>query len=395
MSVAATGRWSRAFVTVGIGFFLAAQAAVLVGSRRSVIVVLGLYGFVFHVVFGKAYALLPVYFERELAMPKVIAVHLPLASIGVLSLALEAAGIGPTAVGDIGALSWSLGCLLFAGTLGWTFRGNLTGRATGTGEPARHRQRIDRVANAFVPLVLAYLVVGAVLLVAARPSAGVLESGAIDAPTITHVFAVGSATLLVFAVGFRVLPRFLVATPRPTLVVGTLLAGALGPAVLVVDFLGDTIFQLGAAIQALALLGFAVTYLEMYRASDRNRVGFHAVALGALGGVLAVLLGVHVAFAGVDATILDSHYRLAVTGFLGLTIVGVSYVFYPPTVSLLPGDGDRLALGSVGLLGGGLGVEVGGILAEHALLESVGSSAVLVGATLYAAVVWSVFLARR
>ena len=79
-----------------------------------------------------------------------------------------------------------------------------------------------------------------------------------------------------------------------------------------------------------------------------------------------------------------AHFRLNVLGFLGLTIVGVSYQFYPPAVGSLPGSSDRTALVSMVLLGGGLGVEVVGLLAELSLLTTAGQLVGLVGALVYA-----------
>jgi len=86
MSAAATTRRVQRLLLSGLGFFLAWQVAALAGAPLDVQVALGLYGFVFHVVFAKAYSLVPSYFARELSVPRAPAVQLPLSVLGALGL---------------------------------------------------------------------------------------------------------------------------------------------------------------------------------------------------------------------------------------------------------------------------------------------------------------------
>lgn len=396
MTSATVTRWSRAFVATGVACFVCWQLAVVAGVGRPATVVLGLYGFVFSVVFGKAYALLPSYFERELAVAHAPMVHLPLAAGGVVGLFVSATGIGSEPRSFpwelLGALCWFTGCLVFVGTFGWTVRDNFTGRETGTGSVNEHRRRVDRASNAFVPVVLMYLLAGGVL--------RVLEGFGVDGPIptgppTTHLLAAGTAALLVFVIGFRLLPRFTVTTPRAPLVALVLPAGAIAPALLAVDFLGGTLFRLGAVLQTLAVTGFAVAVVDMYRRTDRDRVGFHGVLAGALCGIGAVGLGLFVALVGVETGLLEAHVRLAVGGFLGLTIVGVSYQFYPPAIGSTPGVDDRTALVSIALLAVGIGLEALGYLAAMDGVTTVSRFAVLVGALCYAFVIGAIFLEQR
>jgi len=96
----------------------------------------------------------------------------------------------------------------------------------------------------------------------------------------------------------------------------------------------------------------------------------------------------------VPATAFDAHYRLAIRGFVGLTIVGVTYHFYPPAVASTAGIGDRTARWSVTALLGGLGLEVIGSLASASPLVGAGRWLSVLGAVLYAAVLWTIFLER-
>ena len=389
---ATTSRWSRVLVAVGLVALVAWQVAVLVGLPRRTAVTLGVYGFVLHVVFGKAYALVPSYFDRDLAWSVAPAVRFPLSVVGVAGLALGPVAGVPDFAGAIGAVAWTLGVAVFLATLLATVRTNLTGAETGTGEHNADRRPVDRAANLFVPVVLAYLAVGTwETLAGATAVPGLLDG---YPPRVSHLLAAGTAALLVFAVGFRLLPRFLVARierPLPWLV---LFAGAIGPALIAVGIPGGSLLHAGAGLEAVAMLGWAVAYVRLYRATERDRVGFYGPLVGVAAGLVGVALGLSMALGSVSQALTVAHYRLNVLGFLGLTIVGVTYQFYPPTVGRFPGAGDRLALGSMALLGMGLSVEVAGALATHSTVTTVGRIVSLVGALAYAYLVLGVFVQR-
>lgn len=380
-------RWSRRFVATGAASLFVWQVATLAGASRSAQVYLGVFGFVFHVVFGKAYALVPTYFDRQLAFPRAPAVQFPLSVLGVAGLAGGALG-GPAALSFVGSALWLAGVGVFVGALGWTIRDNLSGAETATGQANTDRRRVDRYANAFVPLVLAYLLVGSYELLAGQVGLPTILGG--SSPRLAHLVAAGAAGLLVFAVGFRLLPRFLVAHPPFPLVAIVLPAGAVGPAVIAATLPSGSWFRFGAVVQAIAVLGYALAFVVLFRRSDRRRVGFYGVLAGALAGALGVLLGLSFAFDGLTAGRIAAHFRLNVLGFLGLTIVGVSYQFYPPAVGTFPGASNRTAAASIALLGGGLLVEVVGLLAD---LPTVGAGQVLalLGALTYAYLLFGLF----
>ena len=376
---------------VALASLVAWQLAVIAGAPRSVAVALGLLGFVLHVVFAKAYTLVPSYFERELAVPRAPTLQLPLTALGAWLLAGAAGGWVPHWVGGVAVTLWLAGVLVFLGAMAWTLRGNLTGAATGTGEPNADRRAVDRFANAFVPVVGAYLLVGSYELAASWTALPVLLDG--YGPRATHLLAAGTAALLVFAVGFRLLPRFLVAHPPRGLVAVVLPAAAVGPALIAAGLPAGPLFRLGAALEAVAVVGFAAAYGWLFARSDRRRVGFYPVGLGLLAGVVAVLLGLHMALAGPSAAATAAHARLNLLGFLGLTVVGVTFQFYPPAAGRFPGANDRTTLAIVGLLAGGLAVEVAGWLGGRPGLVAAGRAAALLGAVGYAVLL--VLLLRR
>jgi hypothetical protein len=261
-----------------------------------------------------------------------------------------------------------------------TVRDNPLGRETGTGDHNARRRRVDRTANLAVPIAFAYVLAGTYETVAMAVDGLPLLLGRGSAAA-SHLLAAGGAALLLFAVGARLLPRFLVAHPPYPLVAGVLATGALGPVVLARYLYVDPWFAVGAALEAVAVVGFAATYVLLWYRSDRDRLAFVGVGLAMAAGVAGVGFGLHFATAGVDAALVPAHYRLTILGFLGLSIVGVAYQFYPPTVGTFPGAGERTAWASYLGLAGGLALEVAGVVAAASGVAA-GSEVAVAGRTL-------------
>jgi hypothetical protein len=377
---------------VAVVALLAWQVGLLVGIPRGTEVALGLYGFVLHVVFGKAYSLVPSYFDRELAEPRAAIVQLPLTAGGMACLALAPLQGTPDALEPAGAVLWTAGVVAFVGTLAWTLRDNPTGAETGTGGPNAHRAGVDRAANAVVPVALAYLLLGSY---ATLGVAGVVPP-VFDGypPRTTHLLGAGTATLLVFGIGARLLPRFLVADPPKPLVWVVLPAGAVGPVLLAATLPAGPGFHLAAAVETVAVVGYAAIVGTLFVRSDNRRTALYGVLLGAIGGVVAVALGAWFAFVGLDGTLIPAHRRLTLLGFLGLTIVGVTLQFYPPNVGRWPGCDDRTALASMALLAVGVAVQAVGVALVAEAVETVGVGLALAGALGYAYLLAGAFATR-
>jgi len=385
-------RWARGFVLASAGFLVAWRALAVAGINRRTAVFLGLYGFVLHTVFGKAYSLVPAYFGRTPETPRALPVHLGLTVPGVVALAVGSA-TDRSALSAVGGALWLGGVVVFVAVLSWTVRGNLSGAETGTGEANADRRPVDRFANAFIPVVVAYLLAGSYATAAPAVGLPLLVDG--YPPRAAHLLGAGAAALLVFAVGFRLLPRFLAAHPPRALVGVVLPAGALGPAALAASLVErGAVFAAGAALEAVAVLGFAVAFAVTFARSDRRRVGFYGVLGGAVAGSAGVLLGLRFALGGAPATLLALHREFNLLGFLGLTIVGVAYQFYPPAVGSFRWTSDRTALASIAAILSGLAVEAAGVLASLPLLASVGRGLALVGAFLYAGLIVGLFYDR-
>lgn len=386
MSSARISRWARRFLLVSAAWLLLSQVAILADAPRRAEIFLGLYGFVLTTLFGKAYSLVPSYFDRTLAWSYAPAVQLPLITGGVAALAVGTVG-GPAWLPAAGALAWVAGVAIFLGTMLATIADNLTGAETGTGNASADRRGLDRLANAFVPVVFLYLFVGCVELLAGTVGTPSLFGGL--AIRTSHVLAAGVALLLLFSVGYRLLPRFLVVYPSRRLAAVVLPFGALGPALLAWGYPAGAVFRAGAVVQSVAVVGFAAAYLRMVSRTDRDRIGLYSVAVGVVFGCLGVALGAHFAFVGLDVELATAHRHVNVYGLLGLSIVGAVYQFYPPAVCPWPGGNDRTALVTIVLVAAGLLVVVAASIfapaarpAGHALVlcGAVGYSYLLAGA---------------
>lgn len=392
MTAAIVSRWARRYVLTSALFLVVWQAGTVAGIQRPTEVVLAVFGFVLHMVFGKAYSLVPTYFNRDLAVPYAPAVQYPLVVAGTVGLVTASLGVGPTWFGTVGAVFWSLGVCVFLGALLWTIRGNFTGRETATGEANADRRSVDRLANGFVPVAFLYLLVGTYETLALNTGLPLLLDG--YGPRVTHLLAAGTAGLLIFALGFRLLPRFMVATPPRFLVALVLPAGALGPAVLAVHLGTAPWMQVGALVEALAVAGFAAGTGVLFVRSDRRRVGFYGVLAGATSGVIAVAVGLSFAFGPISPALVRAHLGLNLLGFLGLTIIGIAYQFYPPAVGTLPGASDRTALTSILCVGGGLLIQVLGLIWQLPPVTTLGELVTLAGVLLYAYLLVAVFRTR-
>ncbi len=386
-------RWARRYALSSASFLLLWQLSAVLGAPRRTEVALAVYGFVFPMVFGKAYSLVPTYFDRTLAFSRAPAAGFPFVVVGAGGLAAATLRGTPPWLAPTGAFAWAVGVAVFLGTLGWTVRNNPTGRATATGEHNADRRAVDRVANAFVPVAFSYLVVGTYATLGLHTGLPPLLDG--YPPRVTHLLAAGAAGLLVFALGFRLLPRFFSASLPRSLAVATLLPGAVGPGLLAARLLAaDLPFRVGALLETGGVCGFALAVSLLFRRSGRRRVGLSTVLVAAGFGVLGVGFGLWFAFEAPAAALVRAHLRVNLLGFLGLTVVGLAYQFYPPAVGSLPGASDRTARVSVLALAGGLLAQVGGLVLGLPRATTLGEWLTLCGALCYAYLLLAAFRTR-
>ncbi|WP_411966027.1 hypothetical protein [Haloferax sp. YSMS24] len=376
-------RWSRWFVVLSVAFLVCWRLGALVGIPRRAEVILALFGFVFHVVFGMAYLLIPSYFGTVLSTDRIPLVHLVLAVSGTVLLVLSAFAVGPPSLGMLGALLWSGGVAAFVSALFWSIRDELRRGETGT---ASHRQAfewVDRYANRFVPVAFFYLVVGSYELLARSTTLPGLTDGYF--PRITHLLAAGFVVLLVFTLGVRLAPRFL-GVPAPRALTAVVLpAGAVGPGLVAIGLSSGPVFVAGAVAEAVAFVGFAALYLVVFLQSDRRRIGSESVLAGVLSGVAGVTIGLTVALGPLvglppfSAAAVQAHLQLNLLGFLGLVVVGFALMFFPPTAGRFRGSNERTARLTIAVLVAGVVVSVVGQFTGGSVVATVGDGVVLIG----------------
>jgi hypothetical protein len=210
---------------------------------------------------------------------------------------------------------------------------------------------------------------------------------------IAHLLGPGFAVLLFFAIGYRLLPRFLATEPTRQIAWLVHPAGAVAPLLLAVGYPAGITFRIGAVLESVAVVAFAVSVAQLVSRTDRERVGFYGPLLGTVLGCLGVALGLYFAFEGIEAGLSAIHLRLNIFGLLGVSIVGIVYQFYPPAVAQWPGANDRTALASIAALAIGVGITAIGSIVP-VLVSPLGELLATAGATLYCYVLTATIISQ-
>ena len=127
------------------------------------------------------------------------------------------------------------------------------------------------------------------------------------------------------------------------------------------------------------------------RCAAVERTRFYGVLGDPVAETAGIALGHRSAHGGANARLVGLHLRLDLLGFLVLTIIGVAYQFYPPTVGTFRGASDRTALASIVAVLGGLGIETAGVLLVVPPLPTLGRTVSLCGVVLYAGLIVGLF----
>lgn len=163
-----------------------------------------------------------------------------------------------------------------------------------------------------------------------------------------------------------------------------LITGAVAPLFLGVTLWVNPLFRVGAAIESIAMVGYAlVVCITGYR-TERRRCGYLGIALGAVAGVVAVAVAAPVAFGTAWVDRWAAFHRTAVLwGFFPLTIVGYAFLFFPVTGGRVPSSSRRVARATIVLLAVGLLIRLFGITGHMDVLHLVGATISSAGAILY------------
>lgn len=274
---------------------------------------------------------------------------------GTWGLSAAAPAGAATGLELAGAVLW----LVAASMLVASVRGTPTPRPTAPGRELGPAPRpADRAVEPLLVASLTWLLAAAGLwgLAAVEPGPGLgwFVAG-------VHLFLVGHAATLVFAVGLRLLPRALGTDPPEALVRGLVPAAALGPGALALGMLGTSLWGIRAvALFALpeafagAAFGLAVVLVALRARTPKPTRGAFVVSTAALavGGLAGLAMA-----AGPDLGGLTFHADVMLLGFLGTMIVAMVASMLAPfqrvghrwTVVALAAQTALLAAGVAGL----------------------------------------------
>lgn len=372
-------RWTQSFTVLSATALVGYFTAVLLGVSYQTSVVIGLFGFVCPMIFGMAYLLLPAYVGQTLVDQRLAGVHFAL-TLGSAGLLVQGHLFDLLSARALGSLLWGLGVLVFLGSLMRTIVPELWKQARTDTSREPRPQRSTRLAATAIPFALGYLGVGTLgLAVNATTPAG----EAVLVQRIVHYYAVGFGGLLIFALGARLMIGFFhVSLPR-SVVWPVLVSGIIAPALLGTYLWVDPWFQIGAVLEAVAMIGYTFLVLFVAHRSDWDRVGLYGIALGAVSGTAAIVFGLGMAVGTEVVGHVAGHVSFVLGGFFPLTIVGYAYQFFPVTNGQFPGANRGVAMATIILLGIGVLLQGMGIVSSYSPVRSMGAVVSLVGAIGY------------
>ncbi len=374
-------RWTERFTVTSAASLVASLLVAGLTDDPITPVLVGLFGFVFPMIFGMAYLLFPPYVRRTLIDHRLPGIHFVLAYLGAGLLVVGWHRTSWNTLFFLGTLVWSLGVAVFLGSLLATVLPALKADPIGVFKGGDYIQRSTRLATVMIPVAIGYLVVASGIFLA---EAGISGSGSWTLAQIIHLYAAGFGALLVFALSARLLLGFYhVSAPRLILWL-VLLSGGLAPVFLGITRWTMPWFQIGAALESVAMGGYLVVVASVGWRTDRRRFGWLAIFLGAVAGMGAVLLAAPLAFGTtLVAGGVDMHRTLVLWGFFPLTIVGYAFLFFPVTTGQFFGGTRRGATTVVLALGGGLLVRVIGIGLDIPQIPQLGLGISVLGAAGY------------
>lgn len=379
MATGRLSRWTRYFTVASAASLALSQAIAVLGGTRPVVVTMAVFGFVCPMIFGMAYLLLPSYVGRTLVDQRLPAVHFALAYVGAGAL-VAGRGLDRVALTRGGVALWSLGVAVFVGALAWTVVPAVMNRPEVVLRSDQTPQRSTRLATAMITVAIGYLVVGTGALVGWT---GIGPTLIFAFPAVVHYYAAGLGALLIFALGARLVPGFFHVTPPRAGTWVALVPGAIAPGLLGTFLWDGVAFRVGAALQAVAMVGYAGVIGYVFYRSDWQRVGLVGVVLGAVAGVVAVGINLPATFGYVRPGQIRAHAATVITGFFALTIVGYAVQFFAVTSGSFRGASDRGVGVVFATLAGGTFVRAGGLLAGVDPVSRTGAGLALCGAVGY------------
>ncbi|WP_367176227.1 hypothetical protein [Haloarcula rubripromontorii] len=373
-------RWTRYFTVASAFSLVVAQALALLGTGRSLVTTVALFGFVCPMIFGMAYLLLPSYVGRTLVDQRLPGLHFALAYLGAAGLAVGRV-IDSTEFVRVGSTLWSLGVTIFVGALALTIVPAVRERPEVVLRSADRPQRSTRLATATIAVAIGYLVVGTVTLLSWVRTVPLPHA---SFPAAVHYYGAGFGALLIFALGARLIPGFFRVTPPRLGTWVVLVAGAVAPGLLAASLWGGIAFRIGGVLQTVAMIGYAGVVGYVFWQSERRRPGLYGIVLGALAGIVAVGINLPAAFGTVIPGQLRTHALTVITGFFALTVVGYAVQFFGVTGGRFRGATNSVVYATFAMLTLGIVLSVVGLSIDALTVVRAGPALGLSGALTYA-----------
>ncbi len=309
--------------------FAAVPNSTLLGLRAALnrlSIHLAAWGFIGMMIFGMAYVLVPSFLGKNLAMVSAPKVHLALALSSLVLVILAEARLSTTTWRIASAL-WLAGAVLFAGNMLATSR-----RAR---RPTIKRQKPlrlgDRAGVLLVVVATGYLLASSALFIQFDLERGVGVVLAMNYWAHLHLYLLGFVIMMVFGVGYHLIPRFLAATPHIGLLYANVATAVPAPVLMVVFIArGGPGFVIGAALFATAFASFASNVVLMFIRRGRDvQPTFAFILLALVFFSAGIGLGLTFALYSPTRYLSPVHAELNLFGFVAMTIFGVSYYVFP------------------------------------------------------------------
>ncbi len=192
-------------VTLGTLLTINSMREILVSSAPGIFLAhshINIFGFIFMVIFGVNYHYIPIFSNRPMYSGKWADYHFYMTVIGVIGMAIGLAVLNRTGI-VISAIFEAAGAYLFMFNIIKTF----TQKPQIDKEPLKDERYIesDKVAVRFTRLSTPYLLLGMTLTV----FISLMSGGYVKyRPVIYHTYFLGWIAMMVFGVGYHILPRF-------------------------------------------------------------------------------------------------------------------------------------------------------------------------------------------
>jgi cbb3-type cytochrome oxidase subunit 1 len=192
-------------VTLGTLLTINSMREILVSSAPGIFLAhshINIFGFIFMVIFGVNYHYIPIFSNRSMYSEKWANYHLYMMILGVIGMAIGLAILNRAGI-VISAIFEAAGAYLFMFNIVKTF----TQKPQINKEPLKDERYIesDKIAVKFTRVSTPYLILGTTLTI----FISLMPDGYIKfRPVIYHSYFLGWIAMMVFGVGYHILPRF-------------------------------------------------------------------------------------------------------------------------------------------------------------------------------------------